>query len=237
MNIILLKATDFISTSSVQLNDCRSQHIQKTLKSKVGDTLEIGLLNHSLGQGTISTIDKSGVTLEIDLNKPAPTPLALTLILALPRPQMLKRILQNAAEFGIKHIHLIHSQKVEKSFWQTPNLQAGTIQSYLELGLSQTKDVILPTVYQHKQFKPFVEDVLPQLMQNKQAFIAHPYSTASIPAASHEERLIIIGPEGGFSDYEVALIQNQGVQAFSMGERIYKVENAVTLLAAKLSLN
>lgn len=236
MNTILLQPSDFINANEVVLKDQRLQHIQQILKAKIGDTLNIGLINHKLGLGTITQIDKHSCHLKVKLQHPPPLPLPLTLVLALPRPQMLKRILQNAAEFGIKHIHLIHSRKVEKSFWQTPNLRPDKLQSYFELGLSQAKDTILPQLQLHQQFKPFVEDVLPQLIQDKQALIAHPYCATTIPTASSQERLIIIGPEGGFTDYEVDLIQQQGVEAFSMGERIYKVENAVTLLAAKLSV-
>lgn len=236
MNTILLKETDFVSSTSAILKDERFRHIRQILKAQVGDELSVGFINQQLGTGIISATDNDYVELTVTLNKQAPTPLPLTLVLALPRPQMLKRILQNAAEFGIKNIHLIHSQKVEKSFWQTPNLQPENIQNYFELGLSQAKDTILPKLQLHQQFKPFVEDTLPVLIQGKQALIAHPYCTTPIPAASSQERLIIIGPEGGFTDYEVEKIQQQGVEVFSMGERIYKVENAVTLLAAKLSL-
>lgn len=236
MNIILLKPSDFINPTQVVLQDQRFQHIQRVLKSQTGDKLSIGLVNRQLGQGIVVDIDKNHCRLDITLTHNPPNPLPLSLILALPRPQMLKRILQNTTEFGIKDIHLIHSKKVEKSFWQTPNLHPENLHSYFELGLSQAKDTILPNLQLHQQFKPFVEDVLPQLIQGKQALIAHPYCSRPIPAASTQERLIIIGPEGGFTDYEVNLIQQQGVEAFSMGERIYKVENAVTLLTAKLSL-
>src|SRR5690554_7099628 len=57
-----------------------------------------------------------------------------TLILALPRPKMLKRILIDATSLGVKRIILLNSWKVEKSYWQTPELHAKLLQEKLLLG-------------------------------------------------------------------------------------------------------
>jgi hypothetical protein len=51
-----------------------------------------------------------------------PRPLPLTVVLALPRPKMLRRILRALAEVGVKELHLINSYRVEKSYWQSPLL-------------------------------------------------------------------------------------------------------------------
>ena len=201
----------------------------------MGDTLQVGKINGNMGTAQIIAIDAKQLILRVDLSQPPPAALPLVLVLALPRPQMLKRILQNIAEFGIKELHLINSNKVEKSYWQTPSLQADAIEQRLRQGLSQAKDTVLPAVHLHPRFKPFVEDALPTLIAHRDAFIAHPYTEQAAPAASTQPRLLVIGPEGGFSDYEVERMQQQGVQAFTMGSRIYKVENAVSLLSQQLS--
>lgn len=90
-------------------------------------------------------------------------------------------------------------------------------------------------MYLHKYFKPFVEDKLSDIMQGHEAFIAHPYQAQPMPQPSNTQRLIIIGPEGGFTDYEVALIEKLNIKRIEMGPRIYRVENALTLLSAHLS--
>lgn len=209
--------------------------MRSILKSSVGDTLQVGKINGNMGTAQIIAIDAEQLVLQVNLNQPPPAALPLSVVLALPRPQMLKRILHNIAELGIKELHLIHSNKVEKSYWQTPSLQAEAIENCLKQGLSQAKDTRLPIVHLHPRFKPFVEDILPALMAEREGFIAHPYSEQAAPAASAKPRLLLVGPEGGFNDYEVALLQQQGVQAFTMGPRIYKVENAVSLLSQQLS--
>jgi RsmE family RNA methyltransferase len=235
MNLLLLEPTDFTSDNIACIKDERLTHIQKVLGSSIGDTLCVGLINGKCGNAAITSLDNTQATLDTTLDKSPPAPLPLTVILALPRPKMLRRILRNVAEFGIKELYLINSYKVEKSYWSTPALAEEKIHSYLKEGLSQAKDTIMPTVHLKKRFKPFVEDELASIIANKEAFVAHPYNASNMPEACANERVIIIGPEGGFIDYEINLLAQQGVKPISMGERIYKVENALTLLSSQLS--
>lgn len=235
MNLLLLDEKDLTGSNTAVISDERLQHVITVLASKAGDSLTVGLVNGNMGTALITTLDKKELHLQFILDKTPPPPLPLTVVLALPRPKMLRRIVHNIAEFGIKELHLIHSYKVEKSYWQTPWLDDAQINAFLLNGLSQAKDTALPKVFLHKRFKPFVEDTLPLIIDNKEAFIAHPYCDEPMPAASSNERVIVIGPEGGFTPYEVDLIRQQGVKAIQMGARIYKVENALTLLSCQLS--
>lgn len=235
MNLLLLQTQDIISDNKARITDERLQHIRKVLKAQPGDQLTAGMLNGAMGTAHIDALHEDSIELSLDLQQSPPAPLPLTVILALSRPKMLRRILKNTAELGIKELYLINSYKVEKSYWQTPWLQIDNIQRSLCEGLEQAKDTRLPRVHQKRLFKPFVEDELPGIIANKQAYVAHPYEAAAMPSASSEERVIVIGPEGGFIPYEVDLLRQQGLQAISMGDRIYRVENALTLLSTQLS--
>ena len=234
MNLLLLEQSDFIDHNIVEICGERLQHINLVLSSKTGDTLTAGLINGMMGKATITTINEFSATLTVELDQPPPEALPLTVILALPRPKMLRRILRNVAELGIKELYLINSYRVEKSYWQTPLLETETIRKHLLEGLSQARDTVLPTVYLKNRFKPFVEDELPALIAGKTAYVAHPYNSNALPQPDHDQKVIAIGPEGGFIDYEVNLLKQQGMITISMGERIYRVENALTLLTAGL---
>lgn len=237
MNLLLLEPADFFNDTSACIQGNRLNHLLTVLESKVGDTLSAGLINGPCGKATVIDINSESATLSTHFDQQPPLPLPLIVILALPRPKMLRRIFRNVAEFGIKELYLINTYKVEKSYWHTPVLEADTIAGYLKDGLMQAKDTIMPTVYLKNRFKPFVEDELPTIIRNKEAFVAHPYHAEAMPLASNNPRVIIIGPEGGFIDYEINLLLQQGVTAVSMGERIYRVENALTLLSTQLSKN
>ncbi|HKL83316.1 MAG TPA: RsmE family RNA methyltransferase, partial [Desulfobacter sp.] len=117
MNLILLDDRDFISPDRVRLQDDRCRHIFRVLRAKPGDTLVCGKKNAKMGTGLIVSIDRQSIEMEVCLEHDPPAPLPVTLVLALPRPKMLKRILQSLASLGVKEIFLVNSRRVEKSFW------------------------------------------------------------------------------------------------------------------------
>ncbi|NOQ79382.1 MAG: 16S rRNA (uracil(1498)-N(3))-methyltransferase [Gammaproteobacteria bacterium] len=234
MNLLLLFPQDFISPGRVRLTDYRLQHLLSVKKIKVNEQLSVGLVNDQIGQGTVIAVDERQIELSVQLDKEPVAPLAVHLILALPRPKMLKRILQTISAMGVKQLSLIHSAKVEKSYWQTPWLEADKIQQHLILGLEQAKDTIMPEVKCYQRFKPFVEDVLPDLIQDSRAIIAHPGHGDLCALNSQHAITLAIGPEGGFIDYEVDKFKQAGFTTCHLGERILRVENAIPVLLGRL---
>ncbi len=234
MNLILLNESDFTTCDRVQLTDRRLTHLQDVHHAKIGDSLRVGLINGKMGQGTITQISDQSAELQLTLEDEPPAPLAMTLILALPRPKMLRRILRSCAEFGIKQIYLINSYRVEKSYWQTPVLKNELTQTYLLQGLEQAKDTVVPKVYLKQRFKPFVEDELPRIIEGSRALLAHPTSGEPCPHEIERPVTVAIGPEGGFIPFEVEHLRNCGFETIHLGDRIYRVENAINVITAKL---
>src|SRR3546814_15107571 len=89
---------------------------------------------------------------------------------------MLRRGLQTVAAMGVPLLVLLNSDRVEKSFWQTPFLEPAAIHEQLILGLEQARDTVLPEVIIEKRFKPSVEDRLPQLAAGTLGLVGHPRS-------------------------------------------------------------
>jgi len=234
MNLILVDQQDFIDPNTVRLQDRRFEHIRHIHQAQLGQSLRVGLINGKMGSGLVLAIDDNSVTLNLDLNQEPPTALNLTLILALPRPKMLKRILQNVSALGVKDVYLINSYKVDKSYWSTPILQPEAAKTELQLGLEQAVDTSLPNLYLRKRFKPFVEDELGDIASNSRKLVAHPYQSQPSPNASDEKTTLVIGPEGGFIHYEVDKLQQLGFNSMSLGSRILKVETAIPVAIAKL---
>ncbi len=130
-------------------------------------------------------------------------------------------------------LHLIHSYRVEKSYWQSPFLDEDKIEIALIQGLERAGDTVLPRVYQHKRFKPFVEDVLPGVSNDRALLIAHPGANQTLPTDTMTPTTLLVGPEGGFIDYEVDLAQQAGATAVSLGSRILSVDTAVCAVLAR----
>ena len=147
---------------------------------------------------------------------------------------MLRRIIRSVAEFGVRELILLNTYKVEKSYWQTPVLAPEIIRDYLLDGLQQSGDTALPLVRCSQRFKPFVEDQLPQIAENTLGLVAHPGTASPCPVAVNQPCTLAIGPEGGFTPYEIDKLQQAGLQPVNLGRRILRVENALTMLVARL---
>lgn len=236
MNLLLLQQEQFVSDHTARTNERQTQHIRNILRSSIGDSLQLGLLNGNMGKGTISHDggDYYEIT-DIILSEAPPPKLQINLILGMPRPQMIKRILQTVATMGVHHLALIQTSRVEKSFWQSPSATENAIHEQLILGLEQGVATQLPSVSFHKRFRPFVEDELSDLTNNTLKFIADPYGTQEPRLHDkHQAVSLAIGPEGGFLKQEVDQFATQGFEAIHLGKRILKVETAVPVLLAKL---
>lgn len=233
MNILVIDPKQ-ISGDMARICGRHLHHMQSIQGLQVGDSTRIGELNGMMGSGIITQLDNQSATIELNLDMPPPPPLPSTLILALPRPKMLRRVIQTVASMGIKYIHLINSARVEKSFWQSPFLTDESLHEQLILGLEQAVDTVLPKIYQHKLFKPFVEDKLKGIMANSKALVGHPSATQTCPINMNKPTTLIIGPEGGFIPYEIEKLEQQGVEAVTIGDRILRVETAVPALISRL---
>jgi 16S rRNA (uracil1498-N3)-methyltransferase len=62
--------------------------------------------------------------------------------------------------------------------------------------------------------------------------LAHPSAATGKPAFVAERIRIAIGPEGGFTEEEVALALKHGWQAVGLGPRILRIETAAIVVAA-----
>ncbi|MBZ2169115.1 MULTISPECIES: 16S rRNA (uracil(1498)-N(3))-methyltransferase [Marinobacter] len=234
MNLALLFDEDFTASDRVKLTGRRLAHLHSVIKVKAGDQIAVGRVDGAMGTGEVIRLSDTEAELTVTLDQSPPPPLPLTLVLAMPRPKMFRRVLQTCASLGVKDLWLINSYKVEKSFWQTPWLSEQSLLDNLTLGLEQAKDTVMPRVHIRKLFKPFVEDELPALLAGKRALVAHPGTEVPCPTHLPEAAVLCVGPEGGFTPYEVGKLEEAGCQAVHLGRRILRVETAVPVLVSRL---
>ncbi|WP_095137990.1 16S rRNA (uracil(1498)-N(3))-methyltransferase [Pseudomonas sp. Irchel s3a10] len=234
MNLLLLEEADFIAADRVVLRDRRLTHMQEVHRSEVGDSLRVGRINGLMGSAELLRLEAGEAELRVTLDQSPPAKLPLTLVLALPRPKMLRRVFQTVATMGVSKVILVNSYRVEKSFWQTPFLEPEAIRDNLILGLEQARDTVLPDIIIEKRFKPFVEDRLPAITEGTLGLVGHPGNYPACPRALSEPVTLAIGPEGGWIPYEIDLLGKSGLQPVQLGERILRVETAVTALLARL---
>ena len=234
MNLVLLSAQP--EQALWEIRESRQlQHLQQHLDLKVGDQLKVGIR-----QGKRYLTEVQAITAEQVLVKPIqelaiPDKLPVTLIVALPRPKVLRRLVMDSVTLGVEKLVLIHSYRVDKSYWQSPFLQQ--LDDYVTLGLEQAGDTIAPKIELYRRFKPFVEDVLSEwTMPESPSFVAHPYAQQGLPTVKTAHCQVLIGPEGGFIPYEVELLEKNGCQSFSLGNRILRTETAISYILGRLGI-
>lgn len=229
MNIIIIKPEE-ISDDIAVLSGGRFQHIKNVLKCSQGSVLKAGILGGMTGSATVEKIDGSSVTLSLCCRKMPPADPRITVILALPRPKVFRRIFFGMVCAGVKNIHVINSWRVDKSYWDSPYLSK--LDEYAFDGLQQSRDTILPTVSFHRYFMNFIEETLPALPAENR-FLAHPYNTGN--TVPNKPAVIAVGCEGGFIEREADTFIERGFKPFSLGERILTTEYAVPYILGMLN--
>lgn len=229
MNLILLFDEDFVTESRVRLTGRRLEHVTGVHRAAVGDELVIGLAGGRIGRGVVTTL---GDTLEMDVtfDRDPPPALPLTLVLAVPRPKVLNRVIAGATSLGVKRIVLVNAWRVEKSYWKSPRMAPENLRHQCVLGLEQARDTIRPLVEVQRLFRPFVE----QSAFEGMTLVAHPVAAGECPRAVAQHVTLAIGPEGGFIVPEIESLQRAGFEPVTIGERILRVETAVAALIARL---
>lgn len=242
MNLILLFPADFDPDGTVRLTGRRARHVQEVHRAGPGDSLTVGRVDGPVGRGTVLSVGPEEVTLSVTLLEDPPPPSGLDLLLAMPRPKVLRRVLQSAASLGARRIVLLNARRVEKSYFDTPFLEPGEIERNLVLGLEQARDTVMPEVLVRKLFRPFVEDELEGLWPRASCtrLLAHPAAPRGpegcAPGTPGSPAVLAVGPEGGWIPFELELLEAHGFVPFGLGPRILRVETAVAFAFGQVQL-
>lgn len=210
------------------------------LKAEAGKSLRIGLLNGPLGIGIVERMDGKTVLLKCSFEAaPPPTP-RIDLLLAMPRPKVMKRLWAQLAALGVGRIVLLRADKVERYYFDSHVLNPECYTKLLIEGLQQARCTHLPEVMIRPLFKPFVEDELDTLFKNHLKLLADPFSVRTISDVIRSENtpvrtVLAIGPEGGWTPYECDVLISRGFYRFAIGDRILRADTASIGLIAILN--
>ena len=236
MNLILLFPEDKTAVNEVTLTDHRATHIYEILKGKPEQQIKVGLLNKGEGLATVLSCDKKKTVLKLGLiSAPKPSLFSnITLLIALPRPQTLKKVLETAATFGVGEMIFIKSERVEKSFFQSTLLKDNAYLEHVYLGLQQGGYVIPPKISFFQDQKYW--ETIPKTSQKWIAHLGNFKTLKATPLQHTSPVVIAIGPEGGWLDPEMEHFRQKGFHPFILGKTIHRVENAVCAVLSQLEL-
>ena len=241
MNRILFEPSENRG-GEVRLAGPRAHHVWAVLQAQPGDAIRAGEVGGDRYDGARVVVSTpSECILRLGEASPPLLRAAWDLLLALPRPKCLRRLWPQIAALGPERVYLTAAEKVEKDYWGCTLLRPDVYRPLLIDGLAQSGDTILPEVEVHRRLKPLVEDVLPRRYAEGRRLVAHPPRAGARNAApdkppAYGAGIVAVGPEGGWSDYELRMFEAAGFRRVSLGPRVLRTDTAVVALLSLLTL-
>jgi len=170
----------------------------------------------------------------------APPRPRVDLLLAVPRPKVMRRLWAQLAALGVSRVILTNAERVERPYFDTHVLTPECYRPLLIEGLQQARDTRLPAVSIHRRFKVLVEDGLDALSDAGLRLVADPGAAtragdavrAGLGASPDARVLLAVGPEGGWNAFELRLLEAHGFQHIGMGPRTLRTDTACLALLA-----
>jgi 16S rRNA (uracil1498-N3)-methyltransferase len=235
VNLILLEAGALQDGAAV-LEGAQARHAIDVLRVSPGQEIRIGVVDGAIGTGRVTRVGAGRVDIECTLGSVPPVP-DIDLLLALPRPKVMRRLWAQLAALGLGRIMLTNAARVERNYFDAHVLDPASYRPLLVEGLQQVQDTRVPHVTIHRRFRPLVEDELDALSPADLRLVAHPAPEAAAIAAAWtpgaSRVLLAVGPEGGWDEFELRLLNDRGFTVVALGPRTLRADTAcVALLAA-----
>lgn len=234
--MLLLETAD-LSDDVAALHGPRAAHLINVLHVVEGQTVRVGLVGGRLGTATVVSMAGDSVALRCLFDASGPSRPGVDLLLALPRPKVMRRLWAQIAALGVGDVILTNAGRVERHYFDAHVLAPETYRPLLIEGLQQAKDTWLPRVSIHRQFRKLVEDELDALCPARIRLVAHPGAgralRSAVPAGGGDDRVLLaVGPEGGWNAFELGLLGGHGFTIVDAGPRSLRSDTACIALLA-----
>ena len=234
MNLIIVEPHELDDEGCATVAGARARHLYAVLQATPGQSIRIGMLDGPAGSGLVTAIAPDAATLACTFEARVPEVPAVDVLLALPRPKVLRRLWAQLAALGVGRIVVTNAARVERNYFDTHVLEPATYRPLLIEGLQQARDTRLPVVSVHRSFRVLVEDDLAALSDASTRLVADPAAGASIHAhlsgAPPGRVLLAVGPEGGWNQFERDLLGAHGFVTVTLGPRTLRSDTALVAL-------
>jgi RsmE family RNA methyltransferase len=253
VNLLLVEPSELAGDRCV-IADRRAAHLREVLGVAPGSTVKMGIIGGALGTGEVVADDASGITLRFARTaEPAPQ-LDLELVLAVPRPKALARVIETCAAFAVRRIELTNAWRVDKSYLRSPKLAAEALAQAARIGAEQGATTHLPEIHMHERLMELLDtrwpapgprgeederdEDRPRKRRPKPGslLIAHPGAKPIETVIRYGPLVLAIGPEGGWIERELETFVARGFTPCSLGAPILRTESAVSAALGQLVL-
>ena len=216
------------------------KHIYKVLRLEEGQEISINNCEGEEYLGVIEEIDKKQVrvSLKEKRNLNNESPIDIYLYQGLPKSVKMDLIAQKATELGVKEITPVITERVVvktevKEFKKVDRWQRIALEA-----CKQSKRSLIPKIGTPIEFEDLMHnieamDLVVVPYENEEGFgIKNLVSKIDVRAI--KSVAIIIGPEGGFEEFEIERLKNSGAHIVTLGPRILRTETAGFVCASLL---
>ena len=233
MNLLLVEPSE-LSANTCVLVDRRAAHLREVLGVAVGSTVKMGILGGDVGTAEVLADGVAGIELRFTSTGPPAAQLEVDLVLAMPRPKALARVIEACAAFAVRRIDLTNAWRVDKSYLRSPKLAPASLAHAARLGAEQGATTHLPEIHVHERLMELLDARFRERGPGR--LIAHPGAKPIENAASAGRKVIAIGPEGGWIDRELETFVERGFTPCSLGAPILRTESAVSAVLGQVML-
>ena len=221
-----------IEDKIADFNKDESKHLYKVLRKNPGDKINITNGENILFKGTISSISKNNCQVSIqETIKQKPLPYSLHIGISLLKSnERFEWFLEKASEIGVTEITPLICDRTEKKF-----INENRLKKILISGMKQSIKTHFPKLNAVCSLKNFLKGEL-----NDQLFIAHCNDSEKKPLLKlikpKSDYLILIGPEGDFTEKEVESCNQSKFKNVSLGKTRLRAETAGILACHTFSI-
>lgn len=219
------------SDTVVTLSADESAHATKSKRLKAG--AEIRLFNGKgrLAHGVIAKLDKRALQVEIvNMTQAAEPSIKIIIACAIPKSDRQRTMIDMLTQLGVSKIVPLHC---DHSVTRFTDKIAGKWHRYAIEACKQSHNPWLPIFSQAMTPKTFISQSVPL---NGVCFYAdgegESLANKGIEANS---RILLVGPEGGFSEAEKTLFRDAAVKPIRLAGRILRTETAAVVAASVLA--
>jgi RsmE family RNA methyltransferase len=232
VNLVLIEAAELVG-GVARLDGPRAEHVRTVLALAVGQRLRVGVIDGAIGSARVAALEPEVVLDDLALDT-TPEPASIDLVLALPRPKVLARLLSPIAQLGVRRIFLTGAWKVERFYFDAHVLEPAELRAHLLDGLAQAKDTRVPIVTVHRSLAFLLKEELDALVpEGAGRVVLDPRGPPLEPLLKPGPLVLAIGPEGGFTGREDAELEARGFVRAGLGPRTLRSDVAVIAALAR----
>ena len=157
MNSLIVFPEEMKDAQLAILSGARAKEVLKLHELRPGIKIAASLLGHLRGKALVSEVSGEQVILQCEFINAPPKRQAIEIILAIPRPQTIKKVLNFCAVAGLEAVNFVLAENTQKSYLQSKSLKEEEIKRQIVLGLEQAYDCIPPRVAIFHRLKDFLD--------------------------------------------------------------------------------